>query len=88
MMLRSFVFLLGYRCGEAFAICGVDGVGLPWPRCQGCGEGARCVTLARCWVQWMVIPEQSRDGSISMRNVRNPACPLRYLSPRVGFLTL
>lgn len=39
MMLRSFVFLLGYRCGEAFTICGVDGAGLPWPRRQGCGDG-------------------------------------------------
>ena len=39
MVLRSLVFLLGYRCGEAFTICGVNGAGLPWPRCQGCWDG-------------------------------------------------
>ena len=38
-MLQSLVFLLGYRCGEAFTICGVNGAGLPWPRRQGCGDG-------------------------------------------------
>ena len=42
MMLRSFVFLLGYWCGEAFAICGVDGQGFRGLGAKGVGMGPLC----------------------------------------------
>ena len=82
MLLRSLVFLLGYRCGEAFAICGVDGVGLPWPWYQGGGgeSGGRRYGWAS---RSSLGATQSPCEACELLLVAFPTC-----HQAVGFLTL